>query len=204
MARIADSGRTAQVSQGVYRRPGVLPRSHFTDPRPLGETDRFRPAPRQSPRAGAQWGVVRRVSGCLSTLRLAPAWPGPRGRKFSPAPAPSCPPSCSVLHNSPLTLHARRHWEHLIPTSHSQMFILLLRTLKLASGLGGSLQLCSTALDPRFSRALRPCRALATRLPASATAPPRGLSLLFATSTAKESSCWMQNTSRTYKVLVHT
>lgn len=129
---------------------------------------------------------MRRVSGRLSTLPLAPAWPGPRGRKFSPALAPSCPPSRSLLHNSPLTLHVRRHWEHLTPTSHSQMFTLLLRTPKFASGLEGFLQLCSTALDSRFSRSLRPCRALATRLPASATAPPRGLSLLLATSTAEE------------------
>lgn len=50
VAQIADSGRTAQAFQEAYRRPGVLLRGPFSDLRPLGEPDRFRPAPRQSPR----------------------------------------------------------------------------------------------------------------------------------------------------------
>lgn len=56
---------------------------------------------------------MRRGSGRLSTLRLAPAWPGPRGRKLFPAPALSCPPSRSLLHNSPP--YPSSHREHLTP-----------------------------------------------------------------------------------------
>lgn len=125
---------------------------------------------------------MRRGSGRLSTLRLAPAWPGPRGRKFFPAPALSCPPSRSLLHNSPLPFKPSGAPD---PTSHSQMLTFLFCTPMLASGLllGGSFHSIRQLRIPG-SRALRPCKALATRLPASATAPPRGLSLLFSTSTA--------------------
>lgn len=49
VVRIADSGRTVQAAQEAYRRPGVLPRGPFSDPRPLGEPDWFKSAPRQSP-----------------------------------------------------------------------------------------------------------------------------------------------------------
>ena len=48
---------------------------------------RPRLAPRLEP-SGAQWEAARRGRGRLSTWRLAPAWPSPRGRAASPAPSP--------------------------------------------------------------------------------------------------------------------
>lgn len=152
---------------------------------------------------GAQWGAVRRGSGRLSTLWLAPAWPGPRGRKFSPAPAPSCPPSRSLLHNSPSTHHARRHREHLIPTSHSQMFSLLLRTPKLASRLGDPFSSVRQLRIPGSPAHVGPagpwpqaCRAPPQRHPAVSASSS-------ATSKADKSPCLLPDTSRAYQVLVH-
>lgn len=57
------------------------------DPRRGGEAD---PAPAGAP-PGSPRGAVgssRGGRGRLSTWRLAPAWPGPRGRAASPAPSP--------------------------------------------------------------------------------------------------------------------
>lgn len=65
---------------GTDRCPPV---THGAEVRPA----RPRPAPRLEP-SGAQWEAARRGRGRLSTWRLAPAWPGPRGRAASPAPSP--------------------------------------------------------------------------------------------------------------------
>lgn len=88
------SGYVARITDPRDRARGlqikIPPRDPFSDPRTFSEPTRVQAGAPPEP-SGTHWGAGRRGSGRLSTLRLAPAWPGSPGRRSFPAP--SCPPS---------------------------------------------------------------------------------------------------------------